>query len=65
MATASDSRKISDLAARCEIHDAMDTYGMTEADDIAEYLQLPLEQVHRVQLVLETELPPDDIDDEM
>lgn len=57
-------RQISDLAARSEIYDSMDTYGLTAAEDIANHLDLPLEQVRRVQLTLETELSLDDIEED-
>ncbi len=55
--------RISDLAARSKIDSAMDAYGLTEADALAEHLNLPLDQVERVLLELETSGPPDDLDE--
>ncbi|MEX0760058.1 MAG: hypothetical protein WD100_10805 [Tistlia sp.] len=63
MADPTEDRSLSDLAAREEIYEAMDIYGLTEAEEIAAQLGLPLEQVERVLRTLETELPLDDIED--
>lgn len=65
MAGAGDVRRISDLAARSEIGDAMDSYGLIETEEIARLLGLPVEQVQRVMLDLDTDMPADDLDDEM
>ena len=55
--------RISDLAARSKIDSARDAYGLTEADALAEHLNLPLDQVERVLLDLETSDPPDGLEE--
>lgn len=64
MASLGEPGQISDLAARDKVYEAMDTYGLTEAEEIAQHADLPLEQVQRVLATLETELPLDDIEGE-
>ncbi|SMF12231.1 hypothetical protein SAMN06265365_105225 [Tistlia consotensis] len=64
MGAPEDPRKISDVTARGEVYEAMDTYGLTEAQDIAQHLNLPLAQVERVLRNLQTELPLDDLGEE-
>lgn len=65
MTDAGGMRQVSDLAARSEVADAIDSYGLSEADEIARLLGLPLEQVERVLLELDSEMPLDELDDEM
>lgn len=63
MAANQAPRKVSDLAARTEVLDAMDSYGLSDPKELARHLDLSVDQVQRVLLDLETDDQLDDLDD--